>query len=199
MKALSKAALTALALLLTATDSEAGFGYVAPKEADALEERGLAEVKRDMVEDGNYAARITDAGRELLSKSDTKTESTRVSAAPVAAAGLVAGVAIPEPKRAVGGRQGKFPFDQMEVGHSFFVPDVPGSDKPMAKSLASTISTANQRYAEVIEGEFRENRSGEKVPATRLTRKFEVRHMDDGAAWGEQYAGQSGAGVWRTQ
>lgn len=194
MKALSKVAMSALTALLTASNSEAGFGYVASKEAAALEERGLAELNREMTEGDTIAARITDAGRELVSKQ----EGTAAEAKPTVQIGqIVGGVEMPAAKRAPGGRQGKFPFDQLEVGQSFFVPDVAGAEKPMSKTMASTVSTANARYAEEIPGETRLNRrTREQVPATRQTRKFELRHIEDGAAWG--FPGQSGAGIWRT-
>lgn len=193
MKALSKAALSALATLLTASDSEAGFGYVASKEATALEERGLAELNREMVDGDAIAARITDKGRELANAGQEAAKPKPE----VVVGSVVAGVEMPAAKRAPGGRQGKFPFDKLEVGQSFFVANVQGAEKPMSKTMASTVSTANARYAEEIPGETRKNRrTGEDVPATRQLRKFELRHVEDGGPWG--FPGQAGAGIWRT-
>lgn len=95
-----------------------------------------------------------------------------------------------------GGRGGEiYPFASLEVGQSFFVPATEARPNP-AKSLASTVSSAGNRYAEVVEGQTRVNRKGEVVPLTRKMREFAVRPVDDGAAWG--FPGVAGAGVWRT-
>lgn len=102
-------------------------------------------------------------------------------------------VEMPARTRAVGaGRQSQYPFDQLEVGQSFFVPHPNRTDKdgkPITAltSMASNVSGANARYSEVIEGETRKNRKGNIVPATRQLRKFEVRAVEGGAR------------VWRTQ
>ena len=78
-----------------------------------------------------------------------------------------------------------YPFDALNVRQSFFVPNT--EDKPnAAKSLASTVSSATARYAEVVEGQFKTNKKGEQVPVTRETRKFVVRSVEGGAR------------VWRT-
>ena len=111
------------------------------------------------------------------------------TAAPVAAAAPSAfaiedGFAVPTASgRGRGGNT--YPFDALNVGQSFFVPN--SEDKPnAAKSLASTVSSATARYAEVVEGQFKTNKKGEQVPVTRDTRKFIVRSVEGGAR------------VWRT-
>lgn len=101
---------------------------------------------------------------------------------------------MPAVKRGGGGRTESYPFSALENGQSFFVPATEAKPDP-AKSLASTVSGANRRFSEVTE-EMRTNRRGNSVPVTVQTRKFELRKVPDGAAWG--FPGVAGAGVWRT-
>jgi hypothetical protein len=70
----------------------------------------------------------------------------------------------------------------MEVGQSFFV------DKS-AKNLASTVSSANARFAEEIAGETRVDRKGNTVPKTKQTRSFIVRSVEEN--------GVKGSRIWR--
>lgn len=86
------------------------------------------------------------------------------------------------------GRGGNvYPFDALEVGQSFFVPN--SDEKPnAAKSLASTVSSATSRYAVPSEdGATKINKKGETVPVMVKTRKFVVRSVEGGAR------------VWRTE
>lgn len=88
----------------------------------------------------------------------------------------------------------KYPFDQLEIGDSFFVGN--SAEMPDAsKSMNSTVSTANRRYREVVPGEFKEvDRDGQKVQVavTRQLRKFVVRAVEDGKRG-------HGARVWRVE
>lgn len=59
------------------------------------------------------------------------------------------------------GRKEKYPFSELEVGDSFFVPDSTFESETALKRLRSTVSSANSRF------------KGE--------RKFIVRGEDDGA------------------
>ena len=89
------------------------------------------------------------------------------------------------------GRGGNvYPFDQLEVGQSFFVAN--SESKPnAAKSLASTVSSATARYAVPAEdGSTKTNKKGEVVPVMVETRKFVVRSVEED--------GVKGARVWRT-
>lgn len=80
----------------------------------------------------------------------------------------------------------KYPFDKLNVGQSFFVPNT--KEKPqMAKALASTVSAATAKYDRIIEGKTALNRKGEKIPAKERTRKFVIRAVDGGAR------------IWRTE
>ena len=98
---------------------------------------------------------------------------------------------IPVPTISGRGRGGNvYPFDQLEVGQSFFVAN--SEDKPnAAKSLASTVSSATARYAVASEdGATKTNKKGETVPVMVKTRKFVVRRVEEN--------GVKGARVWRT-
>lgn len=90
-----------------------------------------------------------------------------------------------------------YPFEQLEVGQSFFVPfDAEKHKNGTKKFLASTVSSANARYTEEIEGQTRENRKGNTVAATKQLREFVSRDIADGKDWG--HPGVAGAAVFRT-
>lgn len=98
---------------------------------------------------------------------------------------------IPVPTISGRGRGGNvYPFDTMEVGHSFFVAADESKPNP-AKSLASTVSSATARYAVPSEdGATKTNKAGEVVPVMVKTRKFFVRSVEED--------GVKGARVWRS-
>lgn len=91
--------------------------------------------------------------------------------------------AVPIPAIARGGvgRPG-YGFDRMAVGSSFFIAQTPDNPNP-AKRIASTVSSANERF---------NSENGYNPP-----RRFTVRRVDDGAPWG--HPGVAGAGVWRIE
>ena len=165
------------------------FVYTAPVVHTPLIEAGLVEVNPAMTnEAGEIATRSTQKGIETVS-------STQTAAAPVAAtaaaSGFVLEANIPMPSISGRGRTGTtYPFDKMEPGHSFFVPN--SEDKPnAAKSLASTVSSATARYAvPAADGSTKANKAGEQVPVMVETRKFVVRSVEEN--------GVKGARVWRT-
>jgi len=98
------------------------------------------------------------------------------------------GIAMPTASGRGRGRGGNtYPFDALNVGQSFFVPNT--AEKPnAAKSLASTVSSATARYAQPSpDGATRTNKKGETVPVMVETRKFVVRAVEGGAR------------VWRTK
>lgn len=163
--------------------------YTSPAVHDALVAEGLVEINPTMTnEAGEIATRATQKAIDTMSNTETKT------AAPTAAkSGFVIEDDVAMPTSSGRGRGGNtYPFDDLEVGQSFFVANT--EDKPnAAKSLASTVSSATARYAEVIEGQTKTNRKGETVEATRETRKFVVRAVDES----DKGRGK-GARVWRT-
>ena len=194
-------------------DAAKGFIYTAPAVHTPLVEAGLVEVNPTIVnEAGELATRATEKGVQQVNTS-VQTETAAVSAV-ASKNGFVLESNIPVPAISGRGRTSTtYPFDAMEVGHSFFVAN--GGDKEnAAKSLASTVSSATARYA-VGTGEFKTvkvkdyktDEKGEKVKGAdgkfivvgeheeqrevmKETRKFIVRSVEEN--------GIKGARVWRT-
>jgi len=199
MAKLNKAAIELLAVIVTATTGEAGYAFASAKAAKVLVAEGLVEQNETITnEGGDFATRATEKGIATMNEQNQNqnTGTEGASAAPAVASNfaIVADVAMPGASR--GGRSTEtYPFDKLEAGQSFFVAATEAKPNP-AKSLASTVTSANERYAVEIEGETRVNRKGNTVPATRQTREFAVRTVEDGAPWG--FPGVKGAGVWRT-
>jgi hypothetical protein len=193
------ALLTLAALVAAGAD-----GLYAPEAAGAaLVAAGHAEMHPTATDaQGNRAFRVTEAGIAANAAASTDAGSASTDAGKAGSGKQTVTFAVaknvvplpPAPERKTpvgGGREELYPFAGLEVGGSFFVPG------KTAKNLASTVSGARARYAEVIEGQTRKNRAGKDVPATKLTRDFAVRDVADGSPWGDEYKGKSGAGVWR--
>ena len=155
---------------------EGTFVYTSPEAHREALAAGLVEVNESMTNDaGEIATRATAKGIDSMSQTSTP-------AAPVASKPQFAiedGIELaPVVGRDRGGET--YPFDQLQKGQSFFVPNT--AEKPnVAKSLASTVSSATRRYAEEIEGQTRKDKKGNEVPALRYTRKFVVRAVEGGA------------------
>lgn len=132
-----------------------GFIYASADELAPLVTAELVETNPAMTdESGNIAARATPKGI------DTVNTETNTATAPVAAATPAPATVASRPafeiddyvpstrnKRGGGGKGAElYPFDALAVGKSFHVPNT--TDKPdVAKSLASTVSSATARYA----------------------------------------------------
>lgn len=160
-----------LAEIVEATNSPTGFTYVAESKAKPLVDRGLIELNPGMKnDDGHMAARATNAGIETIMGSNHEQEAA-TEAENETNFEIDSGVPMPTVTRRT--RAAIYPFDALEVGQSFHVPATDERPNP-AKSLASTVSSANRRYAVEIPGETRVDRKGNTVPATRQERKFRV-------------------------
>lgn len=84
---------------------------------------------------------------------------------------------IPLPSSRAGRTTGsKYPFDQMEVGTSFFVP---GDSKALVKSIGSAVSAANRRYS-VGTGEYKITKAGASKEIRSQERKYTVRTVEGG-------------------
>ncbi len=177
-------------------------GMFAPESVYApLVEAGLVEINPGMTdENGEIATRATQAGIESLDSAATVAyNATSEATSATAVTGKTEKAktmfkiedAIPVPTISGRGRGGNvYPFDQLEVGQSFFVAN--SESKPnAAKSLASTVSGATARYAVASEdGATKTNKKGKVVPVMVETRKFVVRSVEEN--------GVKGARVWRT-
>ncbi len=198
-----KTAATAVVVIGLAEIVAAGAnGMFVPESVYApLVEAGLVEINPAMTDDNGYVAtRATQAGIESLDIGATVgNNATSEATSATAETGKTEKVktmfkiedSIPVPTISGRGRGGNvYPFDQLEVGQSFFVAN--DESKPnAAKSLASTVSSATARYAVPAEdGSTKTNKKGEVVPVMVETRKFVVRSVEEN--------GVKGARVWRT-
>lgn len=94
-----------------------------------------------------------------------------------------------------------YPFDTMDVGDAFFVAATAERDNP-AKSLASTVSSANMRYATEKKNPdgtlvMRTTRKGNTVPAVDFVRQYIARSVKSGQVYGLFTAPADGALVQR--
>ena len=165
-----------------------------------LVEAGLVEINPAMVnEAGEIATRATQADIKSLDSGAIVVDNATAETAETAETGKTEKVKsmfkieneVPVPAISGRGRGGNvYPFGQLAVGQSFFVPN--SESKPnAAKSLASTVSSATARYAVPAEdGGTKTNKKGEVVPVLVETRKFVVRSVEED--------GVKGARVWRT-
>lgn len=177
--------------------------YTAPHEHTGLIAAGMVEINTGMVDAaGNIATRPTAQGIAAINANTAPAGTAGSPAAPsqpVAKPSFeIQQAALPAVSgRGRGAGTETYPFDKLEVGYSFFVPN--SADKPNpAKSLASTVSSATKRYAEVVPGEFVKNKKGADVPKTKETRKFVVRSRTAAQEQAEGFAPQDGARVYRT-
>lgn len=182
--ALNKKQTAAFAALSAAIAASAeGFIYAAAGDVAPFVAAGLVEINETIKdENGNIAVRLKPA-TEGTSNVNTATN----TAAPAAASAFAIEDGVPLPSGSSRGRTGTtYPFEALNVGQSFFVPN--SKDKPNpAKSLASTVSSATARYAQPSpDGATKTNKKGETVPVMVETRKFVVRAVEGGAR------------VWRT-
>lgn len=198
--ALSKKLSSLMVAIVAATLGAEQMLMVKTADAQLLSTSGLVETNPNQVENGTIATRATQAGIDQYGPK-TDEAGNVIETAPVAAkvkpSFAIATVELPEMKR--GGRTAEmYPFDALEKGQSFFVPATDKKPDP-AKSLASTVTAANERFStESPTGETRVNRKGNTVPVRVQDREFALRAIPDGVQWGEQFAGVAGAGIWRT-
>lgn len=185
--------------------------YVSPAEGQPLVEAGLIEVNTGMLDgSGNAAARVTEAG---AAKVGTPAE------APVSSGiAIITGAELPKHKRrgGGGGQKAKYPFETIEVGASFFVPnsDVKGGDA--LKALNASVANWNEKFKEntgetktvtrAVRGEGRKavkNPDGTNqmetvtIAVKRSLRKFAARAVEGGKAYGSWTAPADGALVSR--
>lgn len=194
------AAMAKLPEIVKATQSES-FVYTDSATHGPLIEAGLVEINETITnEAGAIATRATEKALTDMSKTDAATD-TGAAAADAAAAATAGGYELatcPLPSISGRGRGAAtvYPFDKMEVGQSFFVPNS-AERTNAAKSMASTVSSATARYA-VETGETKANKAGEQVPVMKETRKFVVRSRTAEAEAADGFKhGQAGARVYR--
>jgi hypothetical protein len=167
---------------------------------------GYAVVDTSVTEGNTAKVTLTDSGKAALASSGNRPTSFEIED----------DIAIPT-TTARRGRQGGYPFENLEVGQSFHVPTKDGEDaSKTAARLQSSVSGARSRFAEETgemetatrkvyakndDGEFIKDEDGKRVveseeeyerPVTRPTRDFTVKPVDENDPKGP------GARVWRT-
>jgi hypothetical protein len=150
---------SALLIAINSATLGGGFLYANEFDATALVSLGYVEINREMRnETGEVAARSTEAGKALAASLGS------LPAAPAPGGPLPApqppltqptgggpkfailkGITVPQKTR-VRGREERYPFASMEVGDGFHVPATADVPEP-AKTLQSTVSSANARFA----------------------------------------------------
>jgi hypothetical protein len=132
-----------------ATAGSPGYAFVSADDGQELVSAGYIVTNPDMANDqGERAAKITDAGKAFLdSQSTAPASSSSASANFTVMSGFV-----PPASRRRGAVRGagapdKYRFKQLEVRDYFFVPATAERPDPF-KSLQSTVSSANRRFSE---------------------------------------------------
>lgn len=171
--ALSKANAALLATIVASMGNTATpYHMVTEAEAAKLVKDGLVETNAEIRDGDKIAARATTKGIEVNTENSGDNNSGGNTSATTSNFAIDDGITMP-PSR--GGRnRSVYPFDALTVGQSFHVPASEAKPNP-AKSLASTVSSANKRNAKD---------GGNKS-------KFEVRSVDATDPRG------AGARVWR--
>jgi hypothetical protein len=134
-----------LRVIADATLSASGHAFLSPAEVKMILAHGEGLVQLDMnVRDkrGYVAARTTQAGLDRVFGAGLPI----AESAPESNLGfkIDSAVPIPAPQRGILGEP-RYPFGILEVGQSFMVPISKEKPNP-AKTLASTVSSANKRY-----------------------------------------------------
>ena len=176
-------------------------------QAEATSLEGLIEVNIGDIENEKALARVSEAGTAYLSNLNSGKEKEKPMF------GIIKGVVLPLSNR--GNRKGAgaptvYPFATMEVGDSFFVGNSEKADA--AKKLQSTVSAQNHKYSEptgeteTVEVTKRgkgnkavKDEQGNKVketvtrPVRKAVRKYVLRPVVKGVAYGEWTAPEDGA------
>ncbi len=141
-----------VALLAALAAGENRTGRVTQAEGVPLLDLKLIEVNiNDVDAEGKALARVTDTGMTYLTNAQNPTTSENASKPMF---GIMKGVVIPPSQR--GNRKGagaptQYPFADMEIGDSFFVPDSAKKGNA-AKHLGSTVSQQNMHYRKEVPG-----------------------------------------------
>jgi len=173
----------------------------------------LIEVNIDDVVDGKAAVRLTDEGHKMIGSEVNQAVAVgAISNGAHSNYQIISGAELPVAKR--GGRGGapvQYPFDQLEVGQSFFVPVSSKHPNPV-KTLGSTVSSANMRFSvetgetkqvertkrgagnkAVLDAQGNKVRELTTVPIRKQQRKFSIRPVKAGVAYGNWTAENDGA------
>lgn len=179
-----------LAAVAAGTASAQGYALITDGQAKSLVAGGFVETNAEIRDGNKIAARITDKGTAEMADTNTAAD-TPADDAGASSFEIEDGIAMPSKKTRRNATV--YPFDRLAVGQSFHVPATAERSDP-TKSMASTVSSANRRYANET-GETRTfTRKGKEytTPVLSYTRRFEV------AEAGEDDPKGKGARIFRT-
>lgn len=208
---------------VVAATKEGKFVHTSPTAHQPMVALGLVEVN-DEYKDANdptkIATRSTAAAEAYLAQPEASTGGDKSKFE------IITGAVLPAAKRrgnpAIGGTGSKYPFADLPVGGSFFSPNSDHKKGDAVKGLGSTVSAQNDKYAEqkvengvpVTKKVTRAVRDpqtkkavmvdGKKVtetvdlPVKVYARKFTIRPVEAGKAYGQWVAPSDGALVART-
>lgn len=167
------------------------------KTVNFLLDAGLIECNKSITEGTKVAHRATQKGINIMNETTETPIPEPEGSVPNAPSYQISdNVPLPPVRRAGAGGSSQYPFDQLEVGQSFFVPATEEKPNP-GKTLQSTVSSASRRYAEKTDEMKEVNIKGEIVerPKLRYHKKFTVRSVE------EEHDGVmvKGARVWRIE
>lgn len=165
-------AMEALPRIVEATQSETGYTFCSDDVAAYLVKNGYIEQNSEIKnEAGALATRATEKGIAAIKPKEEEKVTTENAAKQEFE--ILDNVELPKATRTGGGGVGNtvYPFDKLAVGQSFFAA---GKE---AKKFASTVSSANSRYAVEVKNEdgtvkMRTNRKGNSVAETIQERQF---------------------------
>lgn len=196
--------------------------FVSKSEAESVginHNPPLIEVNLDHADPNDsfkVLCRILPAGAKyLMAHMNSNKETTEVNTGSFE---IISDAVLPPVKRGGGGAGApqKYPFDSLEIGQSFFVPATAKAPNPL-KTMGSTISQANLRYATqtgtktverskrgaknklVLDDDGHKIMEEKEVPVYEFTRKFTIRGVKGGTAYGNWTAPSDGALVMRKQ
>lgn len=188
-------------------------GWATEAVGKPLLAQNLIAVDVNVVEGDKAKAWLTDAGKAAIAGGNA---APAPSNAPAGGYQVLSGITLPESKRGFGRVAGppKYPFATMEVGQFIFISNADTPDA--AKKLASAVSNANNKYRTPTgenvtkvrtkrgEGNKAElDANGNKiketvnVPVYKSDRKFTIRPVSAGVAYGAWTAPADGAVIAR--
>lgn len=200
---------------IVANDTVGVQSYISAADGQPLVQAGLIEVNIELKNPANeaeVACRSTDAGK------------AKAAEAPKAHGNyqIITGAQLPPPKKrgnsSGSGAPTKYPFADLPVGGSFFSANSEHTKGDAVKALGSTVSAQNDKYSEPT-GEMKTvtravrdkqtkkavlNADGSKQTETvqllvkKYNRKFTIRPVVKGTAYGEWTAPEDGALIART-
>lgn len=220
-QATSNVNMTLLAQIVEATKAGSP-GYLMVTQAEGMpllqHNPKLIDVNTQITEGDKAAARATAEGIAMIDNAPSNANPAPTTTSNASSFGLITNAIPPKTKRG-GGRGGapsKYPFDQLEIGVSFFVANSDVSSGDAMKSMQSSVASANNRFSQET-GETKSvertkrgegnkallDASGNKVKETvtvnvkKQLRKFNARPVVQGQQYGGWTAPASGALITR--